>query len=50
MARLTSEEVEEFERKYPNVPTSVNQIIAGQEYPPPTGYVVVVVRMAFVLT
>ena len=32
-ARLTSEEVEEFERKYPSVATSVNEIIAGQEYP-----------------
>ena len=34
-ARLTPEEVENFTHKYPDVPTSVFQMIAGQEYPPP---------------
>ena len=37
MARLTDEEVEAFKTKYPAVKTGVNQIIAGQAYPPPAG-------------
>ena len=37
IARLAPQEVENFTHKYPDVPTSVTQIIAGQEYPPPSG-------------
>ena len=37
MARLTEDEVEEFQHRYPGIETCVDQIIAGQEYPPPAG-------------
>lgn len=37
MARLTQDEVQEFQRLYPDIETSVSRIIAGQEYPPPAG-------------
>lgn len=37
IARLTEDEVEEFQHRYPDIETCVDQIIAGQEYPPPVG-------------
>lgn len=37
-ATLTDEEVDRFRLRYPTVPTAVNIVIAGQEYPPPAGY------------
>ena len=37
VARLTPAEVADFTHKYPDVATSVFQMIAGQEYPPPLG-------------
>jgi hypothetical protein len=37
VATLSDDEVETFKCKFPTVPTIVNQVIAGQEYPPPAG-------------
>lgn len=35
MAQLTSDQVVELKNKYKTIGTSVNQVIPGQDYPPP---------------